>query len=1432
MAELNITNDMYDTDLESIITTNTHIKVKQVKMKTKTKVKKLIEFDIEEETNTFVSQLRRKDVLANMLLNIMLSGSIMFTLLMSDNNSGPNESRQGFLFETICEILVILKCIPGIDYSNILSGKVDVFASLKQVTNIKTILTNKIHQGNNVSDITIDCESTIIGFSCKYNKQEKISVKSTDISSLDATLKSNTGNYKVGLFVKDKQAISKSIKPDIHNNVFEKVRADNLLFDTCDIIKALDVFRERYKDNVLSIGDFIDQKINAELLASPRKQLVEKLHQRMTRLKFENSISKNIKKKWIFAHKPRSGKSITILLICKNLLEKAVGYNKILVMTSVPATINSFTKDLEDYIDFKDINYLKTDELDNLSAIDPAFRGIVFCSVQFLKSDLKGTKKEFLKNMEFDAIVTDESHQGSSTVKTQKGILEVDVGRDQDIEDLCKNIKLNIFASGTATKTKNYYRISDAFTYEWEIEDEGHMKELLKPGLSVTDRDAIIQYMVTRHGPTFLQCLQDNTLDQDYSKHPAQVLMKYSIPQDLMDEINAYNSKHGTNFGFSFSSLFALKQSINSKGEACYAEEFDICKYGQDGIDILKSLLELVISKSHMKTDTIMKQIEATQSSFGSRQSTVLHPLMFIMYLPTHTRNNTIALLQKTLKAFLEEHKLWCDYNVEYSNSLEDSSEVKEDYNESIDTKMKKTRELKKRGCILLLGDKGSVGITYNECDVTISLDDGHNLDNYKQRVSRSLTPSLPGAPKKTLGIAVDLNIQRTYLYLNDMIHRHRRNTKTTRTNAEILYYLFEHRIFLFDPQRINNGKFTTMQITSFYQKEADNIMKEIDDTLILEQIVCDDDLRFDIKMDYQKGLTMKKANSELEGLQQDCPKGETAKIQIDAPKNLDTKDLEEGEETDEPLTKEDELEIEQLINQTCEMCKTFLFPLLALISRSYKIFDFKEILTHPSTKELIISLLKEKIELNKDNYSSIINIMNQIMDNNAEIVNNIREIYSAAPYEKLQYLIAKHFIPTSDEKKMNAEVPTPVLIVKEMVSTVPATFWSAPRAVFEPCCGKGNFVLEIVRKFNDGLLDLYPNNELRAKVIMTQCIYYADITALNVFITTQLLRCEYESICGQSSDDIDFEFNSYTGDTLLIDIATTFGQDKFDAVIGNPPYSTDPSKPDTKPLYDKFIEKYIDVCGILLFVVPSRWFVGGKGLDKFRDFMMKRTDIALIKHEDDATKWFGKDVEIKGGVNYFLKDAEHNGLCLFNGKTYALSKYDCVIKPTYHAIIDTVINMESVNKLYMGRFFGVETNDKRFKDSGKIKCFVSTLKSKDRCKYLDKYEFNETNTFWKVITARAAFGAFSGFGAKFIGHPNEVHTGSYISFRVANEEEAKSLLSYLETKFANHMLSIRKISQDISENTCLWIPLVPLDRIWTDEAVCEHLDIEQSMYM
>lgn len=1146
-------------------------KTKKVKSKLLTKNKKVELIIEDEEKSVFINQVFRKDILANMLANTKLTGKELFHVIMKENKELYDERRQGWIFETFCQILIILKCIENINYTEIYDGQLQ---NLKQIKNINSLLKVKVDGGgNNIVDMAIKQGTTLVLFTIKYKNK----YSETDVSKIDNTItKQNiTDDYKIGLVVKDKEVVIKhkyknklNIDKQIHNKIIE----NGLLFDEKDIIKALDVFCQRFSSHgpPLAIDDFIDF-INAEYLLSPRQQLITKLHQKMTETKFINSFLTNKHKMWCIAHKPRSGKSITMLLICKYLLEH--GYKKILIMTSVPATINSFMNDLEKYIDFKNINYKLQEEFDT---IDETFNGIVFCSVQYLKIDGKSKKKDLLKKMGFDAIITDEAHQGSSTDKTKTEILDV----DSDVEEIRKNIKLNIFASGTADKTKKYYGIHSSCIYEWEIEDEAFMKELIKP--AVKNIEDIIDYMVNRHGNTFTECLENETLNKDYSKHPTQVLMKHSIPDLLIKQINEYNDNNGTNFGYNCGSLFALKQIINEKGEVEYAEEFELCKT-TDGIDILKGFFDYIISTNRMRK-TIMKQIENTQTSRGSRKSTIENPLLFIMYLPTHTRNNTISLLQKTLKQFLETHNLWCDYNIEYSNSTENTGNVKEEYNEYIKTIMNKTKTENKKGCILLLGNKGSVGITYKDCDATISLDDGHNLDNQKQRYSRALTE----ADGKTIGINVDMNIQRTYLYLIDIIQKHRRNTKTTKTNAEILYYLFEHNIFLFDPQQINNGKMTTIEIMSYYQKEAENIMKEIDDTPFLENLICDDDMRDFIKIDFQKRES-KKINKDLEGEQQDCPKGDKTKVQIDSPYDVDN----DKKEDENKLNEEETAKIELLINQTYEMCKSFLFPLLALISRSYKLFDFKEIFTSEKTGRLIISLLKDKkIESNKDNYIIIVNIMNNIIDNNAEIVNNIREIYSIAPANKLRELIEKHFIPTNDEKKKNAEVPTPVKLVDEMLNSTPLEFWKTPHKVFEPCCGKGNFVLGIFDRFYKGLEEMYPDEIERCHVIMTECIYYADLTALNVFITTEIMKCHVQSYCGL--DELDFEFNNYTGDTLELNIEDKWNINGFDMICGNPPYNSSGDTATGNTIWQDFTKKSLNEWllpnGYLLFVHPPGW--------------------------------------------------------------------------------------------------------------------------------------------------------------------------------------------------------------------------------------------------
>ena len=1280
----------------------------------------------------------RKDVLECMMAGSRsIASEKLFNMIVKEDNE---PTKQGWVFETLCQILITLKCVKNIDYTEIQEGQLQ---NLKKIKNINSFLDIKIAGGgNNIVDMAIKQGTTLIPFSFKYRD----GYCETDVSKIDQTITKQciTGDYKIGLIVKDKAVFTQhryNNDQNIDKQLHDKIIKDGLLFDEKDIIQALDVFRKRFKDTKLSI-----EMINTDYLSSPRQQLVKKLHQRMTEVKFVKSFSKNKHTMWCIAHKPRSGKSITLLLICKYLLLQ--GYKKILVTTSVKDTIDSFTSDLDKYIDFRDINYMLQGNFDETRD------GIFFCSVQYLKC---GDKKDLLKKMGFDAIVIDESHQGSSTDKTKSDILDV-----EDTNEIRKNIKLTIFASGTADKTKKYYGIHGSCVYEWEIEDDAHMKE------------GNFEYMAKRHGEEFSDCLQDTTLNADYSKHPTPVLMKHSIPESLINEINTYNTKHGTTFGYNCSSLTALRQT----GKDRYAEEFELCKTN-DGVEILKEFLDCIISQNRMR-DTIMKQVESIQSSRDSRKSSVENPLLFLVYLPTHTRNSTISLLQKTFKKFLEDHKLWTEYNIEYSNSAEDTGCVKEEYNKYIQTIMDRAKRGGKRGCILLLGNKGGVGITYNDCDVTISLDDGHNLDNQRQRFARALTE----ADGKTIGINVDMNIQRTYLGLMAIIQKHRRSSKTTKTNSEILYYLYEHNIFLFDPQHFKNGKMRAIDIQSYYKGVAENILNEIDDKLILEDLVCGDVMRDFIKKDF-RALVTKNIDKNLEGDQQNCPKGDKEKFQIDAPNDTVVKE------------KKIDTEIELLINQTYEMCKSFLFPLLALISRSYKVFDFKEIFTNDKTKTLILSLLEGKINLK--NPDVIINIITTIMDNNDEIINNIREIYTTSSSIKVRQLIEKHFIPTQEEKKGNAEIPTPVKLVEQMLDIVPPEFWQKTQKVFEPCCGKGNFVLGIFDRFYKGLEDLYPDKIERCRVIMSECIHYADLTPLNIFITAEIMKCHIHHYCGLG--ELDFEFHSYVGDTLKLNVSG------FNAVIGNPPYqSNSDHKKNSKTLWGSFvshsIDKWLQPNGYLVFVHPALWRKPNQNLKTI--MFSKQIHYLSINSKSDGTKMFGATTRF----DYYLlenKPMYKKTMVLFEDKKKCeiLITNELPFIPNFGwSIFEKVFAKFNKNGLKAESSSKLGTSNKNVSDNKSDEHKFTLFNSSSRTKGFTYRYSNVEHEIQKMNKVLFSNGMHI---VPFYDNGTMGITQGGIYIPVNDEQEGNKLVEYLNSKLLVYLMKASKWSNFETSKQLFW---------------------------
>jgi hypothetical protein len=154
------------------------------------------------------------------------------------------------------------------------------------------------------------------------------------------------------------------------------------------------------------------------------------------------------------------------------------------------------------------------------------------------------------------------------------------------------------------------------------------------------------------------------------------------------------------------------------------------------------------------------------------------------------------------------------------------------------------------------------------------------------------------------------------------------------------------------------------------------------------------------------------------------------------------------------------------------------------------------------------------------------------------------------------------------------------------------------------------------------------------------------------------------------------------------------------------------------------------------------------------------------------------------------------------------------------------------LNNSYRSKgYYEIPLTDKRLHDDcnadDDIKCYVSQMKGSVKYIKKDSIKGNKLGS-WQIITPSAAHGAFSGFGNLIIGTPTDVYSETYISFALTTETEAKSLLSYMNCRLPNMLLSLRKISQNISNDTCKWIPLPPLNKDWTDEDVYNHFKLSE----
>lgn len=245
--------------------------------------------------------------------------------------------------------------------------------------------------------------------------------------------------------------------------------------------------------------------------------------------------------------KPRFGKTLTTYDLARKL--DAVN---VLVVTNRPAIANSWFDDFQKFIawqtdylfvstsdSLKDRPVLTRDDFLDVASENENIRQIAFISLQDLKGAIpfggSHNKLKWVKDLDWDLLVVDESHEGRDTFKT-------DIAFDQ----IKRKFTLNL--SGTPFKALAADKFSDEQIYNWTYADEQEAKQ---------------------SWPV------DTEENNPYGKLPRLSMFSYQMSQMITDEVNKGAKIDGENIDYAFD----LNEFFETNDAGKFIHEADIKKW-------------------------------------------------------------------------------------------------------------------------------------------------------------------------------------------------------------------------------------------------------------------------------------------------------------------------------------------------------------------------------------------------------------------------------------------------------------------------------------------------------------------------------------------------------------------------------------------------------------------------------------------------------------------------------------------------------------------------------------------------------------------------------------------------------------------------------------------------------------------------------------
>ena len=433
-----------------------------------------------------------------------------------------------------------------------------------------------------------------------------------------------------------------------------------------------------------------------------------------------------------------------------------------------------------------------------------------------------------------------------------------------------------------------------------------------------------------------------------------------------------------------------------------------------------------------------------------------------------------------------------------------------------------------------------------------------------------------------------------------------------------------------------------------------------------------------------------------------------------------------------------------------------------------------------------------------------------------------------------------------------NNQVFTPKKVIAEMLDMLeqenPGIFKSNHRKFIDPYSKSGLFLAGIVKRLYEAQRKNYNSDRECLMHILSSQIYAWSpndiLRKASISTVIGFTRFDHDNFDQKDKRNLERNFLNYNptnnekGETeneeVSQKISDCWGEDmKFDVVIGNPPYqeSTSGNKM-SRSIYQEFVKMAINLKPhYTAMIIPARWMGGETGpyneLKGFCKYMKSGKNIRAF-HDFPNSQDVFKDVDIKGGVCYFLIDQHYNEdrveyVLTENGEAHKSIRAfgnkindEIIIRfPELDSVVNKInYDKGSIREIVSPRNpFGF-ISDLFTKNNEGIERISTTRQKENDWEVLGLIKNKRTTRFipyealqskylknaksYKVLVPRAnGSGAFGEvFSTPVLGTPVLISTDTFLqmgSFKT--EAEASACLKYVKTKFFRAMVGVKKIA-------------------------------------